>query len=275
MTGRVLVVGSANIDVVLTMHRLPEPGETVLGGASQRGYGGKGANQAVAAARAGARTSLLGRVGGDESGAAYRQRLQDLGVDVEHLLATPGAATGTAYVLVDAAGENSIVVVPGANGEVGAEDLEALDDLGPGDVLLAQCELPLDVVAAAVRRARARGARVVLNLAPYQPVPADLVELADPVVVNDTEAGLLRASGLSPRSLVVTHGKDGASWGDLERPAVTVPPDEVVDTTGAGDAFCGALAAALAAGADPGDALRLALLAGADAVRRIGAQPAP
>jgi ribokinase len=276
MSGRVLVVGSANVDVVLRVDRLPRPGETALATDSVRGFGGKGANQAVAAAAAGARVCLVGRLGDDPAGAAYRARLVALGVDVAHLLATPGRRTGTAYVLVDRDGENSIVVDAGAGAAVTVDDLGPVSGLGPDDVLLVQCELPGSVVAEAVRRAHAAGARIVVNLAPLVSLPADVVGIADPMVVNEEEArGMADAGGLGaqPASLVVTRGAGGATWDDLARPAVVVPADEVVDTTGAGDAFCGALAAALAAGHDRPTALDLALAAGADAVRRVGAQP--
>ena len=184
-------------------------------------------------------------------------------------MATAGSPTGHALIAVSAVGENTIVVVPGANAEVGLGDLGPIDALGPGDVLLAQLELPLDVIAAGVRHAAARGARVVLNVAPYAAMPADVLALADPVVANEHEARQLAADGAEPRSLLVTLGGDGARWGSL---SAAPPPVEVVDTTGAGDAFCGALAAALAAGADDESALRQAVAAGAEAVTRRGAQ---
>ncbi len=156
-------------------------------------------------------------------------------------------------------------MVPGANGTVGWDvDLEA------DDVLLAQLEIPLDTVAAGVRAAAAAGARVVLNIAPYADLPADVLDLCDPVVANEHEASQLSST---PRSLLVTRGAAGATWGDLEVAAEAVPDEEVVDTTGAGDAFCGALAAALAAGESDESALRIAISAGAAAVRHDGAQP--
>jgi ribokinase len=278
MSGRVVVVGSAGADVVLLVDRLPGPGETVLTTDVQRGFGGKGANQAVAAAAAGAAVLLIARVGDDDIGATYRERLAGLQVDVRGVSSTPGARTGTAYVMVDGAGENSIVVDPGANAALTPADLVPLADLVPGDVLLTQCEIPAETVAEAIRRAHGAGARVVLNLAPFTVLPADVFSLVDPLVVNEEEAALLAGSMLpgalgQPGSLLVTRGAGGASWGDLALPAVRVAPDLVVDTTGAGDAFCGALAAALAAGSDRETALGRALVAGADAVRRVGAQP--
>jgi ribokinase len=267
-----VVVGSGSLDLTMQVERLPAPGETVLSAPTLRGFGGKGANQAVAAAAAGASVAMVGRFGDDEVGAAYRDRLAGFGVDVRHLLGTPGVPTGTAYVMVDARGENAIVVDPGANATLAPADLAPLRELGPGDVLLVQCELPLPVVVESVRLAAAAGARVVLNLAPSTVLPADVLGLADPLVVNEEEARVLEAFD-RPGSLLVTRGAAGATWGDLERPAVAVPAGEVVDTTGAGDAFCGTLAAALAAGRDRAAAMDLALAAGAEAVRRVGAQP--
>lgn len=265
-----MVLGSLNLDLVTRVVRHPEPGETVLGDGLARVPGGKGANQVVAAAAAGARTVMVGRVGDDDAGRAYLARLKRLGVDVRGVHVTDGVPTGHALIAVSAEGENTIVVIPGANGEVGEADLGPIDALGPGDVLLAQLELPLEVVAAGVRRAAGRGARVVLNVAPYAPMPADVLALADPVVANEHEAELLAADGVSPSSLLVTLGGDGARWGEV---SVASPVVDVVDTTGAGDAFCGALAAALAAGATDEAALRAAVAAGAEAVTRPGAQP--
>ena len=270
--GRVLVLGSLNVDLVTHVDRHPQPGETVLGSGLERLAGGKGANQAVAAAASGAETLMLGAVGDDEAGAAYVERLRRLGVDVNDVEALPGS-TGTALIVVDEAGENTIVVVPGANGEVGRTALDAVDSAGPGDVLLVQLEIPLTMVADGCARAAQRGVRVVLNVAPYADLPADVIALGDPVVANEHEAELLRASGSTPRSLLVTLGAEGADWDGLRLPAADVPAGEVLDTTGAGDAFCGALAAALARGDDRGPALRSALAAGADAVRHLGAQP--
>ncbi len=281
--GRVLVVGSANVDIVLRVDRLPEAGATVLAHGRASGFGGKGANQAVAAATAGARTAMIGRLGDDPMGAAYRERLAGFGIDVQHLRVTSGVTTGTAYVMVDDDGENSIVVDPGANATVELADLEPVSELGPGDVLLVQGELPPRVVAHAIARADVAGARVVLNLAPYIDLPADAVAVADPMIVNEEEhrtlqlaapiaAKLGRPEG-TPRSLLVTRGALGATWEDITLPATAVDEGEIVDTTGAGDAFCGALAAGLAAGLGPEAAMSAALGAGADAVRRLGAQP--
>ena len=274
-SGRVLVLGSLNVDLVTRVERHPNPGETVSGEGLQQLAGGKGANQAVAAAAAGASVAMVGCVGDDAGGAAYRRRLEALGVDVAGVRVCPGVPTGTAIVTVADGGENSIVVIPGANDHVGDLEVAAVDALGPGDVLLLQLEVDRLAVCAAVRRAAGRGARVVLNTAPYAALPPDIVALADPVVANEHEMAALAEAGAEPRSLLVTFGANGASWDGVTAPAHPVAPGEVVDTTGAGDAFCGALAAALARGADRAEALDAALAAGSEAVRHPGAQRDP
>ena len=273
--GRVVVVGSLNVDLVTHVERHPKPGETVRGSGLERLAGGKGANQAVAASAAGAAVAMVGCVGSDEAGSAYVARLLALGVDVTAIRVQPDYPTGHALITVDQAGENSIVVVPGANAAVALEDLEVLRSVGPDDVVLLQLEVPLAVVAAAARRASARGARVILNLAPYAALPPDVVALADPLVVNEHEALLLADSEALPASVVVTFGAAGAAWDGDQLTGPVLEGDEVVDTTGAGDAFCGALSAALVAGAGRRDALQAALAAGADAVKHLGAQRDP
>lgn len=270
--GRVVVLGSLNVDLVASVERHPGPGETVLAdGPVQRFAGGKGGNQAVAAAAAGAQVALVGAVGQDEAGQAYLERLSSAGIDVSGVQEVPGASSGQAWVTVDPSGENAIVVIPGANDRVLAPEL----GVGPGDVLLVQLEIPLVTVARAVRSAHAAGARVVLNAAPYAALPLDVAALADPLVVNEPEAMVLADSGIVPTSMLVTFGAAGCTWDGQRFDAVRVPAEEVVDTTGAGDAFCGALAAALAEGADRAEAVSRAALAGAEAVRRLGAQRDP
>ncbi|TNM69475.1 ribokinase [Streptomyces sp. NP160] len=270
--GRVVVLGSVNLDLHLQVERHPRGGETLLAADLERRFGGKGGNQAVAAAHAGATTSVVGAVGDDEPGREYRRRLGAFGVDAGALREVPGAPTGTAVICVDADGENTIVVAPGANHRVSTEDLVALDGLTERDVLLAQLELPLDVVAEGVRRAAAAGARVVLNLAPFAVLEPGVLELADPVVVNEHEAEQLRAAGAEPPSLLVTLGAAGSRWDGLEVPGQRV--EHVVDTTGAGDSFCGVLAARLAAGDDRRAAVEAATTAAALTVQHEGAQPA-
>jgi len=210
--GRVFVVGSLNVDLVTRVERLPKPGETVLGSYLERRAGGKGANQAVAASAAGAAVIMVGCVGSDEAGYVYTARLSALGIDTAAVRVEPASLTGHAFITVDEMGENSIVVVPGANAAVSLDDLAPLDSVGPGDIVLLQLEVPVPVVAAAARRGAARGARVILNLAPYAALPADIVAIADPLVVNEHEALMLPDSESVPGSLVVTFGAAGAAW---------------------------------------------------------------
>jgi len=273
--GRVIVVGSLNVDLVTHVERHPRPGETVRGTGLERLAGGKGANQAVAASAAGASVVMVGCVGSDEAGDAYRARLTALGVDAASIRVTAGEPTGHALITVDEAGENSIVVVAGSNASLSLDDLGVLDSVGRGDVVLLQLEVPPEVVTASARRASARGARVVLNLAPYAQLPHDVIALADPLVVNEHEALLLADSEAMPLSMLVTFGAAGASWDGDQLTGPAVEEAQVVDTTGAGDAFCGALCAALVAGADRREALQTALVAGAEAVRHLGAQVDP
>lgn len=271
--GRVVVLGSLNVDVVTRVERHPLPGETLLGEAGGTFAGGKGGNQAAAAARAGAHVAVLARVGDDGPGRAYLARLAALGVDTAGVAVSGTAPTGTAYITVDEQGENSIIVVAGANGERDPALVERAGGLTPGDVLLCSLEVHLDTVADAARAAHRAGARVVLNLAPYAALPPDVVGLADPVVVNESEMRALADSDLVPQSLLVTFGAAGARWGVSGVDGIPVHAAELGDTVGAGDAFCGALAAALADGADDRAALEAANRAGAAAVRWVGAQP--
>jgi ribokinase len=267
----VWVLGSLNVDAIVRVERHPLPGETVLGGTVETRFGGKGANQAVAAAAAGAAVRMIGRVGDDAEGRAYRDRLAAYGVDAQHVRMDPSAATGRAAIAVAADGENTIIVSPGANAAVDRSDLAPLEAIGPGDVLLTQLEVDLEVVAEAVRIAATRGARVVLNTAPYAALPGEVLALADPVVANEAEAAALTAGDAQPVQLLVTRGSAGSEWGELR--VAADPVDAPVDTTGAGDTYCGALAAALAAGTDPVDAMRAAAAAAARSVTWLGAQP--
>lgn len=268
--GRVIVFGSLSQDLHLAMQRHPKPGETVMSGDIEYRFGGKGANQAVAAAGSGASALFIGRVGDDPHGREYVERLGRYGVDTSRLAVDPYQPTGTAIIYLDREGENMIVVAPGANAWVSEADLERLDDCGPGDVLVVQLELNLEVVAEAVRKAHRQGARVIINLAPYADLPGDVLDLADPVIANEHEARLLADSGHSPRSMLITLGTEGSRWGELSVPAHRV---EVVDTTGAGDAYCGTLAARLCLGDEPAEAMRAASEAASRNVTHPGAQP--
>ncbi len=255
------------------MDRLPGPGETLLGDGLERFAGGKGANQAVAAREAGAEVVMVGAVGDDEAGRSYERRLRGLGIATR--LDVFDGPSGHALITVDESGENSIVVIPGANARLGEAAVAAVEEVGPGDVVLVQLEIPLNTVAAVARRAAERGARVVVNCAPYAALPPDVVGLAEPVVVNESEAALLADSEMVPGSLLVTFGAAGAMWDGERVDGVAVAAHHVIDTTGAGDAFCGALAAGLAAGESRSAALELAVEAGARAVQRVGAQRDP
>lgn len=263
--GTVCVVGSLNIDLVTTVARHPAPGETVLGAGLDRLPGGKGANQALAAARAGARTLLCGRIGADDAGAAYRAGLTERGVDCTGVLVAPDTPSGHALIAVDHDGENTIIVIPGANAAMTDVDRHA-DAIASADVLLLQLEIPMPSVLRAAELAARAGVRVLLNPSPWQVPPPELLAVADPLVVNEHEAARLPKD---VGSVCVTLGGRGARWGDLTVPA---PGGDVVDTTGAGDAFAGALAAAIAGGADRSDALRGAVAAGTEACGWAGAQ---
>jgi ribokinase len=268
MTGRVVVIGSLNVDVVVLVERHPRSGETVLGESLRRLPGGKGANQAVAAAEAGATVALVGCVGDDADGTAYVDGLRARRVDVAGVRQVAGPS-GTALVVVDHDGENTIVVVPAANSELRVADVRGVD-LRPDDVVLVQLEIPLPVVMEAIRLAGDMRARVVLNLAPFAELAPDLLDACDPVVVNEHEAAALAHR---PRSLLVTLGPRGARWERFgEVVEIGAPQVEAVDMTGAGDMFAGTLAAALASGADPREAVTSAVAAAARSVTQPGAQ---
>ena len=264
----VWVVGSLNIDLVARVERFPRPGETLLGHDFQRRPGGKGANQAAAAAAGGVPVHLIGSVGDDEAGRTYRAALAQRGVDTSAVLVRRSAATGHAVILVDDQGENSIVVIAGANATLTPADVASLTP-APGDVVMLQLETPLDVVSRAIKTARNAGAVVILNLSPFQQLDAELLAGCDVIVVNETENAQLVGAGMSHESVVVTRGAGGATWGSAHASARA---HRVVDSTGAGDAFTGALAAAIAAAKDRQAALEHAVLAGARAVEHPGAQ---
>ena len=285
--GGVFAVGSINQDFVLAVERRPEPGETVTDAELTLLPGGKGANAAIAAARLGAEVSMLGRVGEDAFGAELIKNLRENGVDVEYVRATPDAPTGSAFITVTPDGENAIVVSPGANRSFGPDEVEeAAENLRESSVLVAQLEVPAEAVERAAKIATQSGGRFVFNLAPAREVRESLLRLSDPLVVNETEARFLLGEdapdpeGLAAKLLdlgsattVVTLGASGAvlaSGGTTRH--FPAPKIEAVDTTGAGDAFVGALAARLAGGASLEEAVPYAVLAGAAAVAQAGAQ---
>lgn len=281
----VIVIGSANLDTAVSVHRHPGPGETLLARDAVSGAGGKGLNQAVAVARSGADTWFAGAVGDDDGGRRLRDVLLDEGVRLR--VGASSRPTGTAFVMVADGGENAIVVVPGANGDESVLQREteaAVSGLAQGDVVLGQLEIPLGVVASTFRGAHERGATTILNAAPSAALPEGLLETVDILVVNQHEcldlAGpeaadvdeAASALALTVPTVVVTLGEDGA----LLRRGQTVQrveafPVDAVDTTAAGDTFCGALAARLSAGDDLQVAVRFASAAAALCVQRAGA----
>jgi ribokinase len=289
----VFVVGSINQDFVLKVERRPEPGETVTGAELALFPGGKGGNQAIAAARLGADVAILGRVGEDPFGRELVVNLRDNGVDTSRVEAVTDVPTGSAFITVTPDGENAIVVSPGANRRFGpAEVRAASEDLRKARLLLAQLEVEVEAVEMAAYTVAGNGGRVLLNLAPPREVSGDLLRLSDPLVVNEHEAAFLlgedaqtpeesagKLLDLGPPSAVVTLGGAGAILAtENSSRHFPAPEVQVVDTTGAGDAFVGALAAKLAEGTLLEEAVPYAVLAGAVAVMREGAQgslPAP
>ncbi len=289
----VVVVGSANLDLVVEVSTIPVAGETVLGGDLKRIPGGKGANQAVAAARLGRRVAMVGRVGDDDAGSLLRAALDSAGVDTRAVPATAGTPSGTALIAVGSDGDNAIVVSPGANGRMSSADAtSAAGILAAAEVVLLQLEIPLEAVTAAARCARRT---VVLNPAPApaEPLPGDLLDRVDVVVPNQTElarlagldevdvdgeisapASVALARRLGVPAVVVTLGAGGAMVVTSETTThVAAPAVTPVDTTAAGDAFCGALADALVGGADLVEATGWAVRVGTATTLRAGAQP--
>jgi ribokinase len=283
MTGRVVVVGSVNMDIAVRTARLPKPGETLLADSVLRSGGGKGANQAVAAARAGgAMTAMVGAVGSDGDGQTLVSDLARDGIDVTGVRRLDHQPTGVALITVDADAENTIVVAAGANSAVELTDAD-LQTVRSADVVLAQLEIPQSVVAQAAS-ARRRGAPFVLNAAPAAPLDSALVAQVDILVVNEHEAvALAQLSDLEAAlhwlleevpAVLVTLGADGArlltrDGGDLR---VAAPRVTATDTVAAGDTFCGVFAAALASGLDKRVSLERACAAASLAVQRPGAQ---
>jgi ribokinase len=296
---KIVVVGSINMDLVVRSPRFALGGETILGHAFHTIPGGKGANQAVAARRMGAEVAMIGRVGGDEFGLTLRRSLSAEGINTECLQLTPAVSTGVALITVDDDGENTIIVVPGANGQLTVDDIEGARHLiAEADILLMQLEIPLPVVERAAQIASKTSQRrvtVILNAAPARALHGDLLSLVDYLVVNETEAllvagaldGAAGSSTLSPeeaartllmtgvRNVVVTLGAEGSmlvssAGQNLAVPAYIVRP---VDTTAAGDGFAGAFSVALADGLPAAEALRWGNAEGALVVTREGAQP--
>jgi ribokinase len=280
---RIVVAGSANMDLVGLAPRLPLPGETVLGDDFVMTPGGKGANQAIAAVRAGGACTFLGAIGSDAFGVTIKARLNASGVNTENLRVSYGAS-GVAVIMVDRAGENSIMVSPGANSSFAGLSAAETAVIADSDVLVCQLEIPVDTVVAAARAAREGGTRVILNAAPARELPAELTDAVDLLVVNESEAQAITGApepdlaallGLVPR-VVLTLGGAGAWYADRDGRDERITPFavQVADTTAAGDAFTGALAVAWGEGRELVDAVRWANAAGAACVRKVGASNA-
>lgn len=290
MSTTVVVVGSYNTDLRIKTGRIPRPGETVIGGVFSKGGGGKGANQAVAAVRAGADVSFIARVGNDTHGLEGMQHLRGEHVNTEYVVHDPGFATGVAFIVVDERGENSIVVAAGANGQLSPSDIDQAGDvISRARVLLVQLESPLPTVEYAVKIARRHGATVILNPAPGQPLGKEFLGDVDIITPNKLEAEMITGMKITDEAslrqvaraildfgvehVIVTLGPKGILY--ATRNAVELIPAyrvHVVDSTGAGDVFSGSLAAFLAGGMTVEESARMAIASASISVTRMGAQ---
>ncbi|MGO4474430.1 ribokinase [Arthrobacter sp. M-10] len=290
MSAEVVVVGSANLDYIIQLDAPPEPGQTVLAHHFHTQSGGKGANQAVAAARLGSSVRFIAAIGDDAEGAAMLSSLKAEGIDTSQVQILPGGRTGAAFVSVFPNGENSISVVAGAN--LGLSEVhvrESLNHVRRGAIVVVQAEVPVATIQETLDASQRAGLRCVLNLAPYVRIDERLLRHADPLVVNESEASALlsrpvfdeassreaaRQLGEIASSVVITMGAAGAYWLDKEDEGHVSAPavGPVIDSTGAGDAFVGALAACLAVGRPLSESVQLGVAAGSFSVMRLGAQ---
>lgn len=290
MRSGVVILGSINMDIVVATSHIPQPGETVLGDSARYLPGGKGANQAVVAGQLGGDVTLIGRTGDDDFGRRMRTGLLKADVRIDHVSALSDASSGVAFIAVDVRGENIIVVAPGANSRLTPADLDAYEGaIASAAIAVAQLETPLPTVRRYAELCRSHGVPLLLNAAPFQPLPDDLIRAVTYLVVNSAEAAALTGVPVTGRAgarraaaaaaargvpnVVVTLGGDGcvalAGGQPIE---VDAFPVEVVDSTGAGDAFVGALGVALARGDELAAAVRYAAAAGALACLHLGAQ---
>jgi ribokinase len=286
---KVVVIGSANVDLTVKVDRLPEPGETISGGELYTSFGGKGANQAVAAHRAGAEVKFVAKVGRDKNGDAIIKNLEGRGLSTEGITREDSLPSGVALIMVDRAGNNAIAVAPGSNRAFTKEDVRrAKSVLSWAELLLIQLEIPLRTVSEALHMAKALDLATILNPAPARPVPREVLSLVDILSPNETEAAFLSGIsvedsdqaalagkgliGMGCSQVVITLGKQGCCW--VKKDAVrffSSFPVTGVDSTAAGDAFNGALACAVSEGRSMDDAIRFASAAGALTVTRKGA----
>ena len=291
-SNKIVVLGSSNTDMVVKTERMPAPGETVLGGTFFMNPGGKGANQAVAAARLGGDVTFIAKTGDDLFGRQAVEGYWKEGIRTDRMSVDPGYPSGVAHITVDATGENSIVVAPGANATLSPDDVEAAREaIEEAGILLMQLEVPMETVEYAAEMARKAGTKVVLNPAPAAPLSEILLHNCDLLVPNRTEAEMISGipvtdwesagkaaeiiSGMGVPSVVLTLGADGAFIREgNECHLMPVPEIEAVDTTAAGDTFCGALCVALCEGKSLPEAVNLANRAAALTVSRMGAQSA-
>jgi ribokinase len=295
MSSPIIVVGSSNVDLVMKMDRLPQRGETVTDAEFFQTFGGKGANQAVAAAKAGGDVTFINCVGNDVYGSQVVENLRQAGIDTQTVFIEPGVSTGTALIMIGAGGENYLGVAPGANYRLSPAHVEkARDCFTPGAVVLLQYEVTPDLLQFTLELARRAGCRTMLNLAPPRPFPVESFTRVDILVVNETEAAFqcgfpvedetqawraveaLQARGVA--MVILTLGANGCLFatrqnGSQDRQRIPAFKVAAVDTTAAGDVFCGALAVALTEGQPVPQALRFASAAAAVCVTRIGAQP--
>ncbi len=275
-SGPLVVLGSVNMDLVTTVDRLPAPGETLLGNDFTQVAGGKGANQAIAAARAGGQVAFIGAVGDDDFGGQLRKALEDGGVSLDRLRRVAGPS-GLAAISVDKNAENTIIVVPGANGTLtGLTDADR-DVIRDAGILVCQLEIPMSAVVTGAGIAAAAGVPVLLNPSPVAPLPPELLAAVTVLVVNEGEAEALGSETIGQIPHVVTTlGASGARYrGPDQEFQVAAPKVDAIDTTGAGDAFTGALAVAWTLGAEPRSAVESACAAGALAAAKAGASSSP
>jgi len=290
MKKRIVVLGSANIDHIAKVKRIPVPGETVGDGIYSKVFGGKGFNQAVAATKAGGNVTFLASVGDDEDGQQIINTISNDGADISRVIHKKGSKTGAAFIFVEDSGENSIVVSPGANKELTCDDMESYKDIIAGaDYLIMQMEIPYEFVEKAAKIASDNGTYVLLNPAPACRLSKELISMVDLLVVNETESEIISGKSfndlgvenmagelidMGTRSVIITLGENGSFLlnGDMAR-KFTAFSVSAVDTTAAGDTFCGSLTAFMAEGKSIQEAIILASAASALTVQKLGAYP--